>query len=165
MAITYDKVNLKAKASEYCKRHGSRISYELGFGTQGVVYKTEHNTALKVYDLKQGYCREKAIYHRLRDRQVFVVNGMNIPRIVGWDDDLMAFEMSIVHVPCVLDFGGAYLDKAPEHMVRDDMWFEQKKEEFGKHWDEAQAVIREIEYRADIYLADVNSGNIKFTPS
>ena len=47
-------------------------------------------------------------------------------------------------------------------MVRDEEWEEQKAEEFDKHWEEAKAVIREIEYRAEIWLADVNTGNIKF---
>lgn len=37
-----------------------------------------------------------------------------------------------------------------------------KAEEFGDNWEEAQAVIREIEFRADIWLADINTGNIKF---
>ena len=48
-------------------------------------------------------------------------------------------------------------------MVRDEIWREQKKEEFGNNWEEAQAVIREVEHRADIWLADVNTGNIKFS--
>ena len=29
-------------------------------------------------------------------------------------------------------------------------------------WYEAKAIIREIELRADIWLADINTGNIKF---
>jgi hypothetical protein len=88
---------------------------------------------------------------------------MSIPRIVSWDNNLFVFEMSVVHVPCVIDFGGAYLDTAPDHMSRDQIWLEQKAEEFGGNWEEAQAVIRELEYRAGIWLADVNTGNIKFT--
>ena len=70
--------------------------------------------------------------------------------------------MSIVHVPCVLDFGGAYLDTPPDHMIRDENWQTEKSEDFGEYWEKAQAVIREIEFKANIYLADVNSGNIKF---
>jgi hypothetical protein len=85
-----------------------------------------------------------------------------IPRILHWEDSLLTFEMSIVHVPCVIDFGGAYLDHAPDHMKRDEFWLESKQEEFGKNWEEAQAIIRELEYRADIWLSDVNTGNIKF---
>lgn len=122
-----------------------------------------HNTAIKVYDLEQGYKRERDIYNRLKDRKIQSIRGLSIPRIINWDDSLYVFEMSVVHVPCIIDFGGAYLDSAPDHMSRDEFWLEQKAEEFGKNWKEAQAVIREIEHRADIWLADVNTGNIKFT--
>ena len=87
---------------------------------------------------------------------------MSIPRIVGWDDELLTFEMSIVHVPCVIDFGGAYLDTPPDHMTRDAIWETQKSEEFGENWERAKSVIREIEHRVDIWLADINTGNIKF---
>jgi hypothetical protein len=38
-------------------------------------------------------------------------------RILEWDDKLYILEMSIVHVPCVLDFGGAYLDKRLDHFI------------------------------------------------
>jgi hypothetical protein len=62
----------------------------------------------------------------------------------------------------MLDFGGAYLDYLPEHLNRDDVWFKDKQIEFGDNWEEAMSVIREIEHRADLWLADINTGNIKF---
>lgn len=127
------------------------------------MYKTQHNTAIKVYDLKQGYQRERDVYKRLKERDIRSIRGLSIPRIVNWDDTLYVFEMSVVHVPCVIDFGGASLDSPPDHMIRDEIWKNQKAEEFGNNWQEAQAVIMEIEYRADIWLADVNTGNIKFS--
>ena len=162
MTSTYDKAKLKAKADKYCEINDSIVAQEIGFGTQGVVYKTQHNTAIKSYDLEQGYKRERDVYLRLKERGIQSIRGMSIPRLVNWDDSLYVFEMSVVHVPCVIDFGGAYLDTAPEHMCRDEIWTEQKAEEFGNDWEEAQAVIRELEYRANIWLADVNTGNIKF---
>ena len=70
------------------------------------------------------------MYQRLEERNIHSVQGMSIPRIVGWDDELLAFEMSIVHVPCVIDFGGAYLDTAPDHIIRDEIWETHKLEEF-----------------------------------
>ena len=126
--MIYDKAKLKAKAEKYCERNKSIISRELGFGTQGVVYKTQHTTAVKVYDLEKGYFREKNVYLRLKDRGIREIRGLNIPRIENWDNELLVFEMSIVHVPCMLDFGSAYLDEAPEHLVRDEFWLEQKAE-------------------------------------
>lgn len=160
--MTYDKEKLETNARIYCDQHHSSVSRTLGFGTQGIVFKTLHNTALKVHALKNAYLRERQIYERLKEREIESVKGLKIPRILKWDDNLLAFEMSIVHVPCILDFGGAYLDEPPEHMVRDEFWLSEKSSEFGPNWKEAQAVIRELEYRADIWLADVNNGNIKF---
>lgn len=144
--------------------NNTRLSQEIGYGTQGIVFKTAHNTAIKIYDLMDGYLRERDVYKRLKERGIQSIRGMSIPRIEKWEDTLYILEMSIVHVPCVLDFGGAYLDNRPDHMLRDEIWLQQKAEEFGDNWNEAQAVIRELEYRASIYLADVNTGNIKFSP-
>ena len=48
--------------------HGFNIIQELGHGTQGVVYQTNTNTAIKVYDLLSGYERERNIYLRLKER-------------------------------------------------------------------------------------------------
>lgn len=53
--MTYDKQKLKTKALRYCSENKTSISRELGFGTQGVVYKTEHNTAIKVYNLNDTH--------------------------------------------------------------------------------------------------------------
>ena len=107
MTITYDRMHLRSKAEQYCSTNDTNISRELGFGTQGIVFKSGHNTAIKVYNLQDGYRREKSVYTRLEERKVHSVQEMSIPRIVGWDDELLTFEMSIVHVPCVIDFGGA----------------------------------------------------------
>ena len=162
MSLTYDKTALKTKALEYCKNNEIQLVQQLGFGTQGVVFLTSRNTAIKVYNLKEGYFRERDVYRRLKDRNIDSIQNLMIPRIVSWDDRLTLFEMSVVHVPCILDFGGAYLDNPPEHMDRDETWIASKSEEFGENWEKAQAVIREIEHRADIWLSDINTGNIKF---
>ena len=162
MSITYDKAKLGSKAALYCERNDSRLTQELGFGTQGVVFRTAHNTALKVYGLSEGYFRERRVYLRLRERKIQEIQGLSIQRIVNWDDELYAFEMTIVAVPCLLDFGGAYVDRQPEHMLRDEAWHDSKMEEFADTWLKAQSVIKELEYRAEIFLADVNPGNIKF---
>lgn len=129
-----------------------------------MVFKTKRNTAIKVYNLKEGYERERDVYLRLKERNIQSIRGLTIPRIMRWDDNLYVFEMSVVHVPCMIDFGGAYIDNPPGHMVRDELWREGKAEEFGDNWEEAQRVIREFEHRAGIWLSDVNTGNIKFSP-
>lgn len=83
---------------------------------------------------------------------------------MDWDDGLLTLEMSIVHVPCILDFGGAYVDSIPDHCIRDEEWKAQKADEFGDNWERAKAIIGEFEARSDVTLVDVNTGNIKFPP-
>ena len=158
----YNREKLKAKAVRYCELNRASVARELGFGTQGIVYATTHKTAIKVYDREDGYKRERDVYLRLKERGIQTIRGMNIPRFETYSDALHVLEMSIVHVPCIIDFGGAYLDNAPYHVLRDDTWKEQMSEQFGEKWEEAQAVIRELEFRAEICLADINTGNIKF---
>lgn len=143
-------------------KNDTSIARELGFGTQGIVLKSEHNTAIKVHDLLEGYERERDVYLRLKERSIQSIQDFSIPRFVDSDDELYVVEMSIVHVPCILDFGSTYLDSAPEHLTRDEFWIEQKSEEFANNWDKAQEIVRELEFLANIWLADVNTGNIKF---
>ena len=83
MAITYDKEKLKSKAITYCDRNNARISHELGFGTQGIVFQTAHKTALKVYELERGYQRERGVYQRLKEREITSIMSMQIPQIVS----------------------------------------------------------------------------------
>lgn len=158
----YDPVELKRKANLYSKNTETFVKGQLGCGTQGMVFLTERNSAIKVHAQLNGYVRERDVYRRLVTRKVDSVQGLTIPRIKGWDDDLRVIEMSVVHVPCILDFGGAYLDTPPPHVNRDEEWFAEKAKEFGSHWETAQIIIREIEFRAGICLSDVNTGNIKF---
>lgn len=162
MTFPYNKSTLKANADVYCVNTDTTVTKQLGFGTQGVVFLTKRDTAIKIHALSAGYIRERDIYMRLRDCGVERILGMKIPRLRGWNDDLFVIEMSVVSIPCIIDFGGAYLDTMPDHMVRDDIWLEEKSEEFGDNWKNAQSVIRELEHRANIWLADVNTGNIKF---
>ena len=127
-----------------------------------MVFLSDRNSAIKVHSRKEGYTRERDVYRRLEDRDIRSIQGLTIPRIMSWDDALLVFEMSVVHVPCILDFGGAYLDDEPAHMNRDEHWLEAKAEEFGENWERAQSIIRELEFRAGLWLSDVNTGNIRF---
>lgn len=161
----YDRELLKAKAEEYCKRRNTFLVEELGRGTQGIVFQTGNLTAIKVHHLETGFQREVEIYERLTRRGISSVRGLAIPRFVDSSHPILTFEMSTVHVPCMLDFGGAYLDDAPLHLDRSESWNAEKAEEFGSNWAEAKAVLREIEYVAGIWMADVNTGNIRFSPA
>ena len=123
MSLTYNKDALKAKADEDCLVNDTTVTQLLGFGSQGMVFKTQRNSAIKVHSLETGYLRERDIYKRLKDKGIRSICEMMIPRISNWSDRLFIFEMSVVHVPCIIDFGGAYLDEAPDHIIWCEMKF------------------------------------------
>src|SRR5439155_17463747 len=102
------------------------------------------------------------IYLRLQQRRVKDIRGCEVPQILRFDDQLWAIEMTIVTRPFVLDFAGAYLDRAPDfpEEVWDD-WRADKAEQFSDHWPEVQAILRELESYG-IYMEDVSPGNISF---
>lgn len=120
------------------------------------------NNALKIHQNDIDYGRERDVYLRLREYGVREICGCDIPRLVDHDDELYALEMTIVERPFVLDFGGAYLDYPPE--FSDDVmaeWTREKIEMYGDRWPDVQAILKELE-GYDIYMIDVNLGNISF---
>ncbi len=43
-----------------------------------------------------------------------MIDGLNVPRLVEFDDELQIIEMEIVKPPYLLDFGKAHLDARPD---------------------------------------------------
>jgi hypothetical protein len=70
--------------------------------------------------------------------------------------------MTLVARPFVLDFAGAFLDKAPdfsEEVLAD--WRAEKQEQFGRSWPEVQAILRTLAGYG-VFMIDVNPGNISW---
>ena len=139
---------------------------------QGVVYSANrlediHESAIKVHAQRDAYLRERDCYHRLTDREVIRIQGLAVPRLLGTDDELLAIEMALVHPPFVLDFGGAYLDQPPSHMLDPEIrsnWLAEKQEQFAENWSKVESILDELQRRYEIFVADVNPGNIQFKP-
>ena len=75
----------------------------------------------------------------------------------------MVIEMTIVTPPFLLDFAGAYLDWPPDFSPEVmDQWHHDKAEQFGKRWKEVQNILAMLTEQSDIYMLDVNPGNIMF---
>jgi hypothetical protein len=137
------------------------IAERLGFGGEGVVYRTTANTAIKVFKSEQHYRRERDVYLRLKDHRVSEVLGFSIPRLVEFDDLMRAVEMEMVAPPFVLDFAGARLDTPsdfPQEVIEE--WEREKQEQFEDDWPIVESVIVEFE-RFGVYLGDVHPGNIR----
>ena len=99
---------------------------------------------------------------RLQDLEIDEVNGHAVPILIGYDDDLLAIEMTTVSPPFVLDFGGAYLDRPPDYSdeVWQD-WREMKSDAFEDNWPAVEEILGEFQSYG-ICIADVNASNIRF---
>lgn len=103
---------------------------------------------------------ERDVYLRLRKLGIDLIQGHNVPQLI--DDELFVIEMSVVVRPFVLDFGGAYLDRAPDYDEEIlEEWRREKEIQFDANWPKATSILVELR-RYGIYVADVNPGNIGF---
>lgn len=92
------------------------------------------------------------------------VNGLNVPQLIGFDDDLCAIEMTIVKPPFLLDFGKAYLDEpAPYYADPDIMqeWQDKNAEEWEDRWPQVRKAFYALQ-RYGIYHYDLNTKNVQF---
>jgi hypothetical protein len=108
--------SLKSQASAYAKSHGITIAFDnpLGLGTDGCVWRTSRQSAVKIFERQSNYVRERDCYRLLKSLSVSEIEGFSIPRLIDSDDELLVVEMDIVSPPFLLDFAKAYLDGPPD---------------------------------------------------
>ncbi len=159
---------LKRRSEAYARRRNIVWAEQLGVGIQGVVRVAEDNGnfarfAVKIHRSQDAFDRELSIYRRLAEHEVVELRGFNVPQLLGWDDECLAIEMSIVARPFVLDFGGAWLDEEPEFSPEQwSYWEDEKSEQFGlRRWLEVLAVLALLRAHG-IFMHDVTPTNIAF---
>jgi hypothetical protein len=158
------RFQLESQAIAYAKSRGTAIHFQnpLGFGTDGCVWKTNRNSAVKVFEREANYQRERDCYRRLKSRGIQRCGRFEIPRLIDCDDVLLVVEMGIVSPPFLLDFAKAHLDRppdfSPEVMAE---WEAQQVEWFGDRWPQIRSALYTLE-RIGIYYRDVRPGNILF---
>lgn len=98
---------------EYARRHLLRLNLkqQLGAGTDGDVWATSRNSAIKVFRRHGTYLTELRCYQRLGSKQITDVDGLAVPELLNHAADLWIIEMTVVHPPFLLDFGKAYIDE------------------------------------------------------
>ena len=116
---------VEKRVKDYCDRKLYAIDSCLGIGTQGSVYvlnilsqtskRLNDQIAVKFHDRKLAYDREVAVYQRMSEFHMDEICGHMVPLLIGYDDEFLAIEMTIVSPPFCLDFGGAYLDRPPDY--------------------------------------------------
>ena len=162
-----DKTDLLRRAYEFAHRNGLTLGDQLGAGVQGIVWSAksqseEGRLAVKVHKQEPDYCRERDAYLRLREHKTTSIRGCNVPELVDYDDELWIIQMTVVARPFVLDFGGAFLDRAPEFSEEIlAEWRAEKLEQFGTRWPDVQAILSTLQSYG-VFLIDVNPGNVSF---
>lgn len=149
-------------AQEYAARHGLKLTAFLGDGTDGNVWKTDRNTAVKAFNHQKNYFMELACYQRLGEYDVTEINGFSVPRLIDFDESVLAIEISVVKPPCVIDFGKAYLDSEPEHSP--ETWQEHHREQcelWEDRYEKVQGILWKLR-QIGIYYRDAKPGNIQF---
>ncbi len=129
----------------------------------GNVYATDRQSAVKVFNRSESYVTERDVYLRLDEHQVKFVAGLNVPQLIGCDDELETLEISVVQPPYVLDFAKATLDTPPtfpEEVMQErlETWAEQ----FEDRWPRVLQVLAELRIRYGIHLLDPSPRNIDF---
>ncbi len=158
---------LEQKAEAYARIRNAQIIDRLGAGVQGMVFvfvgnMAREHYAVKVHQHHEPYQRECAVYRRLVELQVELVDGFHVPRFIRSNDEWMAIEMTIVTKPYVLDFAGAYLDNKPE--FSEEIWTdmeEKGRDNFGARWPTVQRILMEFE-KFGVFLLDPSPSNIAF---
>ena len=153
------------RASDYATQRGILLKQSLGYGKDGSVFATDAATAVKVFRSTTCFDSELACYLRLRELDVRQVIGHAVPRLVSFDDHLLAIEMTIVQPPYILDFASSRLDFPPD--FSDEIlaqWESDRREEFGPHWPHVRLLVHLFAENFGIYLLDVHPRNITFPP-
>lgn len=106
--------DLEKKAELYAKTIDVKIVSQLGFGTDGTVFETDRETAVKLFERDRNYRHELQSYQRLVEKQMTNLCGFSVPALINHSDALMAIEMTIVTAPYLIDFGKVSIDVPPD---------------------------------------------------
>jgi hypothetical protein len=136
----------------------------LGGGTDGYVWETSRETALKALVREAGYYNERDTYLRLQEWGLTEqIDGFWVPEILGYSDELWVIEMDMVqHPPYIIDFAKVRLDRPPD--FSEEVLEEAERrgvELFERHWPEVKSLLATLE-SYQIYYLDARPGNIAF---
>jgi hypothetical protein len=159
---------LKAKIEQYLSVTGQSVKLKgfLGGGTDGDVWATYSDTAIKAFLREPAYLNERDSYHRLAEFGVTEKLGIFwIPKMISSSDELLVIEMDFMqHPPYIIDFGKVKINSPPDFdelvLVDDDA---KNQERFGKNWPKVQALLKDLESFL-IYYLDPSPSNIVFSP-
>lgn len=146
------------------RQGGVKLKEYLGGGTDGDVWKSDADTAVKAFHRKISYFNEKEVYERLAYWGITQqIDGFWIPEMLGYDDELMVIEMDLMpDPPYIIDFAKVHFDFPPD--FPEDKLEEAEREgreRFEHNWPAVKSLLATLESYG-IYYTDPNRGNITF---
>lgn len=158
-----DSLILEAKALAYARQNSIRLNRKklIGYGSDGTVWKSSRNTAVKALRHTEGYTKELECYKRLMAEGVTEIRGFSVPQLIGSDQELQVIEMKIVTPPYILDFAKVYFDTPPDFSAETwAYWNDERAEWFGaERWKKVELLLSALNWYG-IYYVDPRPGNI-----
>lgn len=156
--------DIRQRAEQYAGSNNIILVEELGFGTDGAVWKSDRNTAIKSLEREIGYFNERDAYRRLAEFGLTQqIDEFWVPRLLNCSDELWVVEMDfITKPPYIIDFAKVRIDRSPdfsEETMRDSE--ARGRENFGDDWSSVCRLLRGLE-SIGIYYLDPHPDNIKF---
>jgi hypothetical protein len=139
----------------------------LGDGTDGEVWSTERSSAVKAFNYERGCYNERDTYARLAEYGITnKLDGFWIPKMIGYDDELMVVEMDLMQSPpYIIDFAKVKIDRPPDFSDETIEYHEQQgQERFGSNWPVVKSLMATLE-SYQIYYLDPTPSNIVFPNS
>lgn len=154
------ETQFKERALEYLGEYES-INEKLGSGQEGFVYRTSRKTALKVFEREQNFNAELKSYQILQALQVEQIEGFSIPQLLGFDEDRLVIELTIVTAPYLLDFGKVHFSPPdfPSDAVAHDL--QRCEEDFGEYWPIVLSALYDLQSMG-IWYVDAKPSNINW---
>ena len=155
------------KFEAYLTKYGPHMKRKkfLGGGTDGEVFSTNRETAVKVFMKPRNYFNEKDTYLHLKQFGVTDrISGFWIPKLIRYDDEIMAVEMEMMQKPpFIIDFGKVRLFSPPDYSEQTMEYANHEGEErFGENWPQVQVLLEALE-SYQIYYLDPSPSNIVFS--
>ena len=127
------------------------------------MFKSKVPTAIKASLRWSNYYTERRCYERLKEKGVREIEGLVVPRLIGFSDELQVIEIDVVMPPCLIDFGKAYIDErspyTPEQLAE---WHEELKEIFDDDYRVVRKVLASLWAYYGIDYTDAKPKNIWF---
>jgi hypothetical protein len=153
--------NVLSRRDDFCESRSRSVVDLRGWGVDGYIWQTDKDSVVKVFRRSQQFVQERDVYLRLRQRQLYQLQGFRIPRLLDFDDDLLVLELTYIRPPYVLDFAGAALDRPPPGFDPHDAdWITEQRRKFGKDWPDVQRLLDALR-QYGIYYTDVHTQNIR----